>query len=73
MGRSVDYPILSLPNVVAIPHFGGAAQEVTDHQSRIALESMFSFCNGTPFNVVNKQVISAAMNRLNINKQFIEE
>jgi phosphoglycerate dehydrogenase-like enzyme len=61
-----DYPILSLPNVVALPHLGGATQEVTDHQSQIAFESLLSFCAGMPVNVVNKQAIPTAMNRLNI-------
>lgn len=61
------YPILNLPNVVAIPHFGGATKEVIDHQSQIAFESLLSFCDGMPLNVVNKQVVPAVVKRMSIN------
>ena len=61
-----DDPLLSLPNVVLLPHLGGATHEVTDHQSRIAWESLAAFLDleGDPINVVNPEAVAAARSRL---------
>ncbi len=59
-----DDPLLSLPNMVLIPHLGGATFEVTDHQSRIAWESLEAFLEGDPVNVVNPEAIEPARARL---------
>ena len=60
----LDDPLLELPNVVAVPHLGGATHEVTDHQSRIAWESLQAFLEGGAVNVVNPEAIPAARARL---------
>ncbi len=60
----LDDPLLELPNVVALPHLGGATHEVTDHQSRIAWESLEAFLEGGALNVVNPAAIPAARGRL---------
>lgn len=59
-----DDPLLDLPNVVALPHLGGATHEVSDHQSRIAWESLEAFLEGGAVNVVNPDAIPAARQRL---------
>jgi phosphoglycerate dehydrogenase-like enzyme len=59
-----DDPLLALPNVVALPHLGGATHEVTDHQSRIAWEALVAFLEGRPINVVNPAAVAAAQARL---------
>ena len=45
-------------------HLGGATHEVTDHQSRIAWESLAAFLEGDPVNVVNPEAVAAASSRL---------
>ena len=62
----LDDPLLSLPNVVVLPHLGGATQEVTDHQSRIAWESLCAFLEGGARNIVNPEAISVARERLGL-------
>jgi phosphoglycerate dehydrogenase-like enzyme len=64
----LDDPLLALPNVVLLPHLGGATHEVTDHQSRIAWDSLEAFLAGTPINVVNPAAIPAARERLARNR-----
>ena len=59
-------PLLELPNVVAIPHLGGATHEVTDHQSRIAWEALRAFLTGGAMNVVNPPALPAARERLGL-------
>jgi phosphoglycerate dehydrogenase-like enzyme len=60
----LDDPLLELPNVVLLPHLGGATHEVTDHQARIAWDSLEAFLEGRPINVVNPVAIEAARERL---------
>jgi phosphoglycerate dehydrogenase-like enzyme len=60
----LDDPLLQLPNVVAVPHLGGATHEVADHQSRIAWQSLEVFLDGGAINVVNPEAIPAARARL---------
>ncbi len=62
----VDDPLLELPNVVAIPHLGGATHEVGDHQARIAWEALEAFIGGAVVNVVNPDAIPAARERLGL-------
>jgi D-3-phosphoglycerate dehydrogenase len=61
-----DTPLLHAPNVVAIPHLGGATCEVMDHQARIAVEGLLSLLDGKPRNVVNPAVLDAALARLGV-------
>lgn len=65
----LDDPLLALPNVILLPHLGGATHEVTDHQSRIAWDSLEAFLAGTPINVVNPAAIPAARERLARNRR----
>ena len=60
----LDDPLLTLPNVILLPHLGGATHEVTDHQSRIAWDSLEAFLAGEPINVVNPVAIPGARERL---------
>jgi len=59
-----DYVLFTLPNVVALPHIGGATFEVTDHHSRIAYQTLMSFLDGKPVNVVNPEALASAQARL---------
>lgn len=59
-----DYPLLGLPNVVAIPHLGGATVEVAAHHSRIAYDSIQGLLRGEPINVVNQPAFDRAHERL---------
>lgn len=60
----LDDSLLALPNVVLLPHLGGATHEVIDHQSRIAWDSLEAFLAGASINVVNRGAIPAARERL---------
>ncbi len=62
----LDDPLLDLPNVVALPHLGGATREVSDHQTRIAWEALEVFLEGGDRNIVNKEAIPAARERLGL-------
>jgi len=61
-----DDPLLRLPNVVALPHLGGATREVADHHSRMAWEALEAFLLNAPINVVNPEAIPSARERLRI-------
>ena len=60
----LDDPLLALSNVVLLPHLGGATHEVTDHQSRIAWDSLESFLAGEAINIVNPVAVAVARERL---------
>ena len=62
----LDDPLLELPNVVAIPHLGGATHEVTDHQSRMAWDALAAFLAGGAMNIVNPGAVPAARERLGL-------
>ena len=59
-----DYPLLKLPNVIAIPHLGGATFEVSDHHAQIAYESIQGFLGGNPINVQNPDALAAATDKM---------
>ncbi len=59
-----ESPLLRLPNVVCIPHLGGASKHVTTHQSRMAVEGLFGLLDGEPINVVNPEQLDRALARL---------
>jgi phosphoglycerate dehydrogenase-like enzyme len=60
----LDDPLLELPNVVLLPHLGGATYEVMDHQARIAWDCLGAFLDGQLINVVNPAAVTAAHARL---------
>ncbi len=59
-----ESPLLALPNVVCIPHLGGASKHVMAHQSRMAVEGLFGLLDGEPVNVVNPAQLARALPRL---------
>jgi len=59
-----DYPLLKLPNVIALPHLGGATFEVADHHAQIAYESIQGFLSGSPINVQNPDALAAATEKM---------
>jgi phosphoglycerate dehydrogenase-like enzyme len=59
-----DAPLFQLPNVVAIPHLGGATHDVTDHQSRMAYESVKGLLRGEAIRVVNSEAFDDAQRRI---------
>lgn len=61
---SADYPLLQLPQVVCIPHLGGASKDVISHQSRISIDGLFGFLDGSPCNVVNPDALETAQEKL---------
>ncbi len=60
-----SYPLCNLPNVICIPHLGGATHEVIDHQSRIGIGGLLEFMNGgQPGNIINPAAIEKSRVRL---------
>lgn len=57
-------PLFTLPNVIALPHIGGATYEVVEHQSRLAYEALANLVAGQPCNVVNPSVAERSKSRL---------
>ena len=53
-----DHPLLSLPNVVATPHIGGATFDVVRHMSRIAEADLAALREGeVPPHLFNRDVL----------------
>jgi D-3-phosphoglycerate dehydrogenase len=49
-----NHPLLSLENVILTPHLGGAAEEVAERHSRMIVDDIFAWMDGTkPRNVFN--------------------
>lgn len=61
---TADHALLQFPNVVALPHIGGATLEVAEHHSRIAYDNLTHFINGNPIHLINPIAFKAARNRL---------
>lgn len=61
-----DAQLRQLPNVVAVPHLGGATAEATPHQSRITYEALTGLLRGAPLDVVNRQALPQALRRLGL-------
>ena len=56
---AVTDPILEFDNVVAIPHIGGATNDVIRHQSEMVYGDIEAFLDGqVPKNLVNRSVVS---------------
>ncbi|MEM6282624.1 MAG: 2-hydroxyacid dehydrogenase [Chloroflexota bacterium] len=59
-----DYPLLGNPNVIAIPHLGGATNQIPYHHSEIAFNNIQQLLNRSPINVVNPDVVEQSILRL---------
>jgi lactate dehydrogenase-like 2-hydroxyacid dehydrogenase len=54
-----DSPLLTMENVVALPHIGSATHETRFAMSRLAVENLVAALDGKPQNVVNHAAIAA--------------
>jgi gluconate 2-dehydrogenase len=54
----VDSPLLTLPNVVALPHIGSATHETRYEMARIAVDNIIAALAGEPQNVANPAVLA---------------
>ena len=55
----VTSPLLTMSNVVLVPHIGSATQETRDSMSRYAAQSIVNFLiHGKPRNAINPEVLS---------------
>lgn len=60
-----DYPLVNLPNVICTPHIGGATSDVVENQSRIGINALLEFLNGScPANTVNPAAFEKASQKL---------
>jgi phosphoglycerate dehydrogenase-like enzyme len=60
-----DHPLLKLPNVVALPHIGGATFDVIRHQSETAEQNLEAIREGRlPPTLVNRDVLTSPKLRL---------
>jgi lactate dehydrogenase-like 2-hydroxyacid dehydrogenase len=55
---ALDSPLLTLPNVVALPHIGSATHETRHAMARQAVENLVASLSGTPQNVANPAVLA---------------
>jgi glyoxylate/hydroxypyruvate/2-ketogluconate reductase len=53
-----DSPLLTMKNVVALPHIGSATHETRFAMSRLAVENLVAALDGRPQNVVNRAAIA---------------
>jgi glyoxylate reductase len=55
---SLDHPLLTLPNVVTLPHIGSASIKTRLKMANLAADNLLQALNGeVPINLVNKDVI----------------
>ena len=54
-----DSPLLTMKNVVALPHIGSATHETRFAMSRLAADNLVAALDGKPQNVVNRAAIAA--------------
>jgi phosphoglycerate dehydrogenase-like enzyme len=60
-----DHPLLKLPNVLALPHIGGATLDVIRHQSETAERNLEAIREGRiPPTLVNRDVLNSPKLRL---------
>jgi phosphoglycerate dehydrogenase-like enzyme len=60
-----DHPILKLPNVLALPHIGGATLDVIRHQSETAAQNLKAIQEGRiPPTLINRDVLESPQLRL---------
>jgi glyoxylate reductase len=53
--------LLTMPNVVAVPHLGSAVREVREQMANIVVDNILALLDGkTPPNCVNPQVLVKA-------------
>ena len=53
-----DSPLLTMKNVVALPHIGSATHETRFAMSRLAVDNLVAALDGKPQNVVNRAAIA---------------
>ncbi|SHK13426.1 2-hydroxyacid dehydrogenase [Desulforamulus aeronauticus] len=55
---ALDHPLLTLPNVVALPHIGSASEKTRTTMANLAAENLLTALAGkTPPNLVNRDVL----------------
>ncbi len=54
-----DSPLLTMKNVVALPHIGSATHETRFAMSRLAVDNLVAALDGRPQNVVNRGAVAA--------------
>jgi hypothetical protein len=55
-----DSELLSMPNVVALPHIGSATHETRLAMAQLAVDNLIAALDGKPQNVVNPAALSRA-------------
>ena len=53
-----DSPLLTMPNVVALPHVGSATQETRHAMARLAVDNIIAAFAGRPQNIINPAVFA---------------
>ena len=61
--RDTSHPLLNMPNVVCTPHLGYVTREEYEVQFTDIFDQIVAYAAGKPINVVNPDVLEAAMRR----------
>jgi len=65
-----DHPLLSLPNVIATPHIGGASADVVRHMSEMAETDLAALRNGrVPPHLYNRDVLQSPHLRMKVSRE----
>jgi D-3-phosphoglycerate dehydrogenase len=51
------HPLLSMDNVVALPHLGYVTQDGLEHQFGTIFDQVLAYAEGKPINVVNPEAL----------------
>ena len=58
--RDTRHPLLTMPNVVCVPHIGYVTREEYELQLTEIFDQIAAYCSGHPINVVNPDVLVSA-------------